>query len=70
MIKPWGTIYVDGQRRGISPPMKRLVLPAGRHTVMLENPGYPDRVLQIDSARGASGQIAHDFLAAQAEPVN
>lgn len=70
MVKPWGTIYVDGKRRGVSPPLKRLVLPTGRHTVMLENPGYPDRILEINSARGASGQIEHDFLAAPAEPAN
>jgi hypothetical protein len=70
MVKPWGTIYVDGKRRGVSPPLKRLVLPPGRHTVMLENPGYPDRILEINSARGASGQIEHDFLAAPAEPAN
>ena len=70
MVKPWGTVYVDGKRRGVSPPLKRLVLPAGRHTVMLENPGYPDRVIEINSARGASGQIEHDFLAAPAEAAN
>lgn len=73
MIKPWGTVYVDGQRRGVSPPLKRITLAPGRHTVMVENPGYPDRVLQLNSTRGASGQIAHDFLAGQpeaAEPAN
>ncbi len=70
MVKPWGTVYVDGKRHGVSPPMKRLVLPTGRHTVMLENPGYPDRTIQINSTRGASGQIEHDFLAAPAEAAN
>jgi hypothetical protein len=69
MVKPWGTIYVDGKRHGVSPPLKRLVLPAGAHTVMLENPGFPDRIVQLDSKRGASGQIAHDFLAGQPTPA-
>jgi hypothetical protein len=69
MVKPWGTIYVDGKRHGVSPPLKRLVLPAGPHTVMLENPGFPDRIVQLDSKRGASGQIAHDFLAGQPAPA-
>ena len=69
MVKPWGTIYVDGKRHGVSPPLKRLVLPAGRHTVMLENPGFPDRIVQLDSKRGAAGQIAHDFLAGQPAPA-
>ncbi len=70
MVKPWGTIYVDGNRRGVSPPLKRLVLPTGRHTVMLENPGYPDRIVEINSVRGAAGQIEHDFLAAPAATAN
>lgn len=73
MVKPWGTVYVDGKRRGVSPPLKRLMLPAGRHTVMLENPGYPDRIVQVTSAKGKAGQIEHDFLAnttPPAEPTN
>lgn len=72
MVKPWGTIYVDGKRLGVSPPLKRLVLPAGRHTVMLENPGFPDRIVQVNSARGATGRIEHDFLvgATAATPDN
>jgi hypothetical protein len=63
MVNPWGTVYVDGKRRGVSPPLKRLALPSGRHTIMLENPGVPDRIIQVNSVGGASGQIAHDFLA-------
>lgn len=66
MINPWGTVYVDGKRRGVSPPLKRLALPTGRHTIMLENPGFPDRVIEVDSVAGRSGQIAHDFLAGAA----
>ena len=64
-VKPWGTIYVDGKRRGVSPPLKRLVLPAGRHTVMVENPGFADHIVEINSASGATGTIAHDFQAAE-----
>lgn len=75
MINPWGTVYVDGKRRGVSPPLKRLTLTSGKHTIMLENPGFPDRVIQVDSVAGKSGQITHDFLAGAtpapaAEPTN
>lgn len=66
MINPWGTVYVDGKRRGVSPPLKRLALPTGRHTIMLENPGFPDRVIEVNSVAGRSGQIAHNFLAGAA----
>jgi len=69
-VKPWGTIYVDGKRRGVSPPLKRLVLPAGRHTVMVENPGFADHIVEINSASGATGTIAHDFPAAEPAPAS
>jgi hypothetical protein len=63
MVKPWGTVYVDGQERGVSPPLKRLALPAGQHTVRLVNPSFPDRVIKVDAGRSQYGRIAHDFSA-------
>jgi serine/threonine protein kinase len=36
-IKPWAEVRVDGVRKGISPPVKQLTLPAGRHTIELRN---------------------------------
>jgi hypothetical protein len=61
LIKPWGTVYVDGHDRGVSPPLKRLVLPAGQHTVRVVNPNFPDRVLRIDAGKQPAGRIVHDF---------
>jgi hypothetical protein len=63
LIKPWGTVYVDGVERGVSPPLKRLVLPAGEHTVRLVNPNFPDRVIKLTSGKSRSGTIAHNFAA-------
>jgi hypothetical protein len=59
-IQPWGVVYVDGVDRGVSPPVKRLVLTPGRHTIRIANPNFHDRVLEIDTSAG-SGQIAVDF---------
>lgn len=64
LIKPWGNVYVDGKKRGVSPPLKRLVLPAGQHTVRIENPGFPDRLIRLDTSHPGSTQITHDFPAA------
>lgn len=70
-VKPWGTIYVDGKRRGVSPPLKRLILPTGRHTVMVENPGFADYIVELDIVKGASGLIAHDFpTTGESAPAN
>jgi hypothetical protein len=59
-IQPWGVVYVDGVDRGVSPPIKRLTLAPGRHTIRVTNPNFHDRVLDINTA-SAGGQIAVDF---------
>jgi hypothetical protein len=59
-IQPWGVVYVDGVDRGVSPPVKRLVLTPGRHTIRVANPNFHDRVLEVDTSAG-SGQIAVNF---------
>lgn len=64
-IKPWGTVYVDGRERGVSPPMKRLSLPAGKHKIRIVNPSFPDYSVNLDSGKNKSGSIEHDFSAAK-----
>jgi serine/threonine protein kinase len=64
-IKPWGTVYVNGRERGVSPPMKRLVLPAGKHKIRIVNPSFPDYSVTVDSGKNKSGAIEHDFAAAK-----
>jgi hypothetical protein len=59
-IQPWGIVYVDGVDRGVSPPVKRLVLAPGRHTIRIANPNFHDRVLEVDTANG-DGRITIDF---------
>jgi hypothetical protein len=61
-IQPWGVVYVDDVDRGVSPPVKRLTLTPGRHTIRVTNPNFHDRVLEVDTARG-DGQITVDFNA-------
>ena len=62
-VKPWGTVYVDGKERGVSPPLKKLTLTAGVHMVKVANPGFPDHVTRIVVKKGQPGTIAHDFTA-------
>jgi hypothetical protein len=59
-VQPWGVVYVDGVDRGVSPPVKRLALAPGRHTLRFTNPTYQDRVLEVDTGKG-DGVIAVDF---------
>jgi hypothetical protein len=62
-IQPWGVVYVDDVDRGVSPPVKRLVLAPGRHTIRVTNPNFHERVLELDTAKG-DGRIVVDFNAA------
>jgi hypothetical protein len=61
-IQPWGVVHVDDVDRGVSPPVKRLTLTPGRHTIRVTNPNFHDRVLEVDTASG-DGQITVDFNA-------
>jgi hypothetical protein len=61
MIKPWGTVYVDGSERGVSPPLKLLSLPAGRHTVRVVNPNFRDRVVRVSAGKHDAGRIEVNF---------
>ncbi len=36
-VQPWGRVILDGQDKGISPPVMRIWLPEGEHRVVLEN---------------------------------
>jgi hypothetical protein len=56
---------VDGTERGVSPPLKRLSLPAGRHTVRIVNPNFRDRVIRVGAGRHGPGRIDVDFNAVQ-----
>ena len=62
-IKPWGTVYVDGKEKGVSPPLKKLVLPSGKHKIRITNPGFPDYSMDVNLSKGKSGTIDYDFAA-------
>jgi hypothetical protein len=61
VIKPWGTVHVDGIALGVSPPVKRLTLAPGQHTILITNPGFPEHVITVDAGRRETQAITHDF---------
>jgi hypothetical protein len=67
-VKPWGTVFIDGRERGVSPPLKRLMLPAGTHEVRIVNPVYPAYTTSITVKKNGSATVAHDFGVAPAAP--
>jgi hypothetical protein len=62
-IKPWATVYVDGVEKGVSPPLKKLVLTTGKHKIRIVNPNFPDYVMDVNLSNGKSGTIEYDFAA-------
>ena len=63
LIKPWATVYVDGIERGVSPPIKRLTLPPGRHTIRLTNPNFPEHTITVDAGTRETATVGYDFRA-------
>jgi class 3 adenylate cyclase len=61
LIAPWGEVYVDGQKRGISPPLKSLSLTPGMHTVEIRNSSLPVHREKIDVKPGTQIRITHTF---------
>ncbi len=60
-IKPWGNIVVDGITKGASPPMKRLSLPPGPHTIEIRNPAGPTVSRTVEVVAGKSVPLRHTF---------
>ncbi len=60
-VSPWGEVYVDGRRRGISPPLQELKLPPGRHNIEIRNTSFQRHNETVDLQADASIRIKHKF---------
>ena len=62
LIRPWGMVYVDGIAHGASPPVKRIAVTPGPHSILVTNPRAPDRRLVVDTGKSKSGlTVSIDF---------
>jgi class 3 adenylate cyclase len=60
-VAPWGEVVVNGRKRGLSPPLRTLDLPAGTHTIEIRNSTFPAHVAKIEVKPGESVKIQHRF---------
>jgi class 3 adenylate cyclase len=60
-IAPWGAVYVDGERVGVSPPLRQLKLAPGAHRIEIRNTNFPPHVETVDLKPGATAHIRHRF---------
>jgi len=60
-ISPWGAVYVDGERVGVSPPLRNLELEPGTHRIEIRNTSFPRRVETVELKPGGEATIRHRF---------
>jgi serine/threonine protein kinase len=60
-VTPWGEVYIDGKRRGISPPLSEVKLTPGRHLVEIRNTTFKRQSQTVDVVADASVRIKHKF---------
>ena len=61
VIVPWGEVFVDGKRRGVSPPLRILALSPGTHRVEIRNGDLPAHIEQVAAQPGEKLTIRHRF---------
>ncbi len=60
-IMPWGEVYVDGKKRGVSPPLKSLEVKAGKHQIEIRNTTLPSHSQTVETHPGEHVIIEHEF---------
>jgi len=60
-ISPWGEIEVDGAPAGTSPPLNRLSLPEGSHTITVRNADFPPYTTTVRITADQPLTLKHRF---------
>ncbi|PPE66878.1 serine/threonine-protein kinase [Caldimonas caldifontis] len=60
-ISPWGQVEVNGAPAGIAPPLNRLTLTEGRHTITIRNDEFPPHRVTITVTPGQPVTVRHKF---------
>lgn len=60
-VKPWGEIFLNGKRVGVSPPLKSLPVPPGTHVVRVENGNLPSFEQSFSVEARDKFVVIHDF---------
>jgi serine/threonine-protein kinase len=60
-VSPWAEIEVDGRPGGITPPLARLSLPEGLHTITLRNADFAPHTVQLRVTADKAVILRHRF---------
>ena len=59
-VSPWGEVFVDGQSKGVAPPLTRLSLSIGKHRIEIKN-GDESHATSIEIVADKEAKISHRF---------
>jgi hypothetical protein len=68
-ITPWGEVRVDGEAKGRTPPLKRIELAPGRHTIEVRHPQNAPLTLEVDISPGEELTVRHAFAPPRPAPA-
>ncbi len=60
-VQPWGEIYVNGSKRGISPPLKTVDLAPGKHRIEIRNGEFAPHKETVEVKSGAETTVHYVF---------
>jgi serine/threonine-protein kinase len=60
-IAPWGEVLVNGEPRGVSPPLTTLRLAPGTYAIEVRNGDAPPMKAQIEIKAGETHRLRHRF---------
>jgi class 3 adenylate cyclase len=60
-IAPWGEVYVDGNKKGVSPPLHSLQVAPGKHQIEIRNTTFSPYMQIVDLKSGEQLKIKHKF---------
>lgn len=60
-VAPRGDVYIDGVLKGRAPPLDRIEITPGRHTVEVRNSPYPPLKVEVNPGPAEEMTIAHTF---------
>ena len=60
-IAPWGEVYVDGDRKGVTPPVNEIEVAPGKRKIEIRNANFPVYVEVVDLKADQKVRIKHRF---------
>lgn len=60
-VSPWGEIYLDGRKKGVAPPLKKLQVAPGKYTIEIRNTHFPSHTETVEVKAQATVKVKHRF---------